>query len=498
MTVVNERTRIEVTSPISGEVIGAVDAATPEDVLAAVEQGRAVQPAWAALDVRERVRRVRRWGDAIFNAPDDLVRIIRAETGKVEAGAFLEIACIDNIIAYYAHHAPRWLRPQARKPLFPAIQRAQVIYHPYGVVGVIAPWNYPYLNALVDLIPALIAGNAIILKPSELTPLTAQYAVEQMHAAGIPADVVQIVNGRGDVGAALIDQVDYVAFTGSTATGKRIAVQAAKRLIPCSLELGGKDPLIVLADADLDHAAAAAIRGAFENAGQTCISVERVYVEALVYDDYVARVAALVRDFKIGAGAGMNVHMGSMTNAREFERVQEHIDDALAKGAKLLHGGKPRPDLGVLFFEPTVLVDVDHTMRVMYEETFGPVLPIMRVSDAEAAVRLANDSEYGLSASIFTSDLKRGERLAARIQSGDVGVNRPLLVFGTPSLPMGGVKSSGLGRRGGREGLMRFVRPQSILTDTLIGSKPALTTADPISELAWRTIRRVRRALPFV
>jgi len=296
--------------------------------------------------------------------------------------------------------------------------------------------------------------------------------------------------------------VDIIHLTGSTATGRKVAQRAAERMIPYSLELGGKDPLIVLNDADLESAVMGTLRSALENAGQACISIERVYVETGIYEAYLERALETVRQYAVGAGDGNLVCMGCMTNERELLRTEDHIRDAVEKGALVLYGGKRRPDLGALFFEPTILVDVDHSMKVMTDETFGPLVPIMRVRDADEAVRLANDSEYGLSASIYTSDLRRGEQLARRIHAGDVAINRPQMVIGTPSLPMGGVKASGIGRRGGPEGLLRFVQTQSILVDTLfdtkIGAKPALTFTDPVTSSGFKVMRALRRIVPFL
>jgi acyl-CoA reductase-like NAD-dependent aldehyde dehydrogenase len=404
----------------------------------------------------------------------------------------------DATLDYYVRHGPKLLRPHARRPAFPILQRTRVYYKPYGVAGFITPWNYPLLTGFIDLIPAMIAGNTVVVKPSEITPFTAEYAINLMYKAGIPRDVIQIVTGDGRTGEALIDHVDCIAFTGSTAVGRKVALRAAQRLIPYSLELGGKDPLIVLKDADLDLAASGALTGAMENAGQTCVSTERVYVEAPVYDAFVQRVLHYARQMKLGIDNNYETHVGSLTNERELRRAEEHVRDAVEKGAQVLVGGKPRPDIGPLFFEPTVLVDVNHSMKVMQEETFGPLLPIMRVRDADEAVRLANDNEYGLSACIYTRDLKRGEQLATRIESGDVIINRPQMTFGTIAVPMGGVKSSGVGRRNGPEGLLRFVKSQSIVVDRSLLAKPSLIQADPLTRFGVSAMRRARRILPFL
>jgi succinate-semialdehyde dehydrogenase / glutarate-semialdehyde dehydrogenase len=490
--------QIEVKNPVTGDVIGRVPATTPDEVRQVVERARAAQPAWEARGVKERAKLLRTWGDMLLEDEKTAMQKIRAETGKNDTGAWLEVLVVENMVSYYTHHAPRLLRPQTRNALIPFIQKARVYYKPYGVAGFITPWNYPLNNAFIDLIPALIAGNTVVLKPSEITPFTSLYAVDLMYKAGIPKDMIQVITGDGRTGAALVDNVDYISFTGSTATGRKIAVRAAERLIPYSLELGGKDPLIILKDVDLDMAAAGTLQGTLENAGQVCVSIERVYVEEPIHDGYVEKLRQYASQLTIGPDEGFDIHVGSLTNERELARCEAHVADAVAKGAEVVFGGKRRPDLGPLFFEPTILINVNHTMDVMREETFGPLIPVMRVKDADEAIRLANDSEYGLSGSIFTKNLKRGEQLATRIETGDVSINKPNFVWGTASLPMGGVKHSGIGRRNGPEGLMRFVRTQSIVVDSLLGSRPNLTLADPFTVNVAQTLRKLRRRLPFL
>ncbi|MEO8609988.1 MAG: succinic semialdehyde dehydrogenase [Chloroflexota bacterium] len=490
--------QIAVKNPITSEEIGKIPVMTADEVRAAAQRSRAAQPAWGARSVKERAGLLSAWADLLWDDQKNAVKKVRAETGKNEIGAWLEVVVIDNVVAYYANRAPRLLHPQTRRSLFPGKQTARVYYKPHGVCGFITPWNYPLNNAFIDLIPALIAGNTVLLKPSEITPFTAFYAVDLMHKAGIPKDVIQIVTGGGITGSALIDVVDYISFTGSTATGRKIAMRAAERLIPCSLELGGKDPLIILKDVDIDLAASGTLIGALENAGQVCISTERVYVEDAIYDQYIERIRHYANQLVMGGGEGYDVHVGSLTNERELLRSEAQVKDALDKGAELVYGGKRRPDLGPLFFEPTILANVNHDMLAMTEETFGPLIPIMRVKNAEEAVKLANDSEYGLSAAVFTKDLKRGEQLATQIESGDVCVNTTQWTFGTPSLPMGGVKNSGIGRRNGPEGLMRFVKPQSVLVDNQLMTKPNLTLYDPQAIKIFLLLRNLRRRLPFL
>jgi acyl-CoA reductase-like NAD-dependent aldehyde dehydrogenase len=472
---------------------------TQADVQRAYERARATQPAWEAMGVGERARLVRRWGELMWERQRHINAVIRAETGKTEWGAQMEIMVLDENINYYAYHAPQWLKPQTRRSLAPVKQRARVYYKPYGVAGFITPWNYPLLNGFQDLVPALIAGNTVLIKPSEVTPHTAIETVRLMHEAGIPNDVVQVVTGDGRTGAALVEVVDYISLTGSTATGRKIAMRAAQRLIPCSLELGGKDPMIILKDANLELAASGTLVGALENCGQVCVGTERVYVEDMIYDRYIERLRHYAQQLRIGAQSGLDVHVGSLTNERELLRAEAFIQDAVSKGAEVIFGGRRRPDLGPLFYEPAILVNVNHEMQVMREETFGPLIPIMRVKDTDEALRLANDSVYGLSAPIFTRDLKRGEQLATKIESGDVTINSTKWVFGNLSLPMGGVKNSGMGRRNGPEGLMRFVKSQSVLVDNQLADTPVLSLYNPpIIQAYLKILRPLRKRLPFL
>lgn len=490
---------IDVHNPVTGQHIGHIPVTSAEQVSRAAERARAAQAGWQALGAQARARLLRKWGDLLWTDQKNVIAVIRRETGKTELGAWEEIASLDINIDYYTRSGPRMLQPRSRRPAIPVRHRARVYYKPYGVVGFITPWNYPLLLTFIDLIPALIAGNCILLKPSEITPYTALYAVDLMLEAGIPKDVVQVVTGAGTTGAALVDVVDYISFTGSTATGRKIAVKAAERLIPCSLELGGKDPMIVLNDANLDMAVTEAIVGSVtENCGQACVSTERVYVEAGIYDRFVERLRHYASRLTIGSGDGLGVQVGSLTNEREVLRAEAQVQDAITKGARLIWGGKRRPDLGPYFYEPAVLTDVNHSMAVMRDETFGPIIPVMRVQDAAEAIRLANDCEYGLSAAIMTSDLRRGEQLATQLESGDVHINTTHWIFGTPDLPMGGVKNSGLGRRGGPEGLLRFVKTQSIIIDNLLLQKPTVVRVDGVLLKGALLLRRIRRALPFL
>ncbi len=489
---------ISVRNPVTGSEIGRIRVTPRDEVKAAVERARKAQVTWRATTIDARARLLRRFGDLLWENQRSIMDTIRAETGKNDTGAFIEVAVLDSVITWCVNNAPTILAPKHRRPAFPVLQMAKVYYKPHGVAGFITPWNYPMMLSYVDAVPALIAGNAVVIKPSELTPYSAVQIADLMAQAGMPANIVQVLTGDGSTGAALVDEVDYISFTGSTETGRKVAMRAAERLIPFSMELGGKDAMIVLKDADLDMAAASVLTGALENCGQMCISVERVYVEAPVYDEFVQKVRDYAAQLVIGSGSGFDVHIGSMTNARELERVELHVADAVEKGAELVFGGKRRLDIGPLFYEPAILANANHSMEVMREETFGPVVPIMRVKDAEEAVRLANDNRYGLSGTIFTRNLEKGEHLATHLNTGDVGINRTSAVAASADLPWGGQKDSGSGRRGGKEGLLRFVAPQSIVVDRQIGTTPSLTLLDPLTMTGLQIVRVLRRYIPFI
>jgi succinate-semialdehyde dehydrogenase/glutarate-semialdehyde dehydrogenase len=352
------------------------------------------------------------------------------------------------------------------------LKRGWLVREPHGVIGIISPWNYPFSIPATETLAALVAGNAVVLKPSESTPLVALELASLLHAAGVPKGVFQVVIGAGPAGAALVrSAIDKVVFTGSVATGKRIAAAAAEHLLPVVLELGGKDPMLVLDDADVDVASSAAVWGAFVNAGQACLSVERCYVHRSLYESFAKACAEKTKQLRVGSGMDADTDVGPMIHERQVRIVESHVEDARARGARVLAGGTRLPQLGVNFFAPTVLADVTHEMRIMREETFGPVLPIMACGHDDEAVRLANDSEYGLAASVWTRDKKRGERLARRIHAGTVMVNDVISCFGISEAPHGGVKASGIGRTHGRIGLDEMVRVKYLDIDRVPGMK---------------------------
>jgi len=458
---------ISVENPATGATIKEVPLTPPEDVAAVVAKARDAQGAWEALGYEGRGRILKRAQKWLLDHADEVADTIVSETGKAREDALLvEVAYGANALGFWPRKAPKWLADERVRTGNPfVLGRTMVVrYRPVGVVGVIGPWNYPLVNSVGDAIPALAAGNAVVVKPSEVTPLTSLLFERGLHESGLPDGVFQVAVGTGETGAALIDAVDMVMFTGSTRTGRKVMERAAQTLTPVSLELGGKDPMIVLADADLERAANAAVYYSMQNGGQTCISLERAYVEAPVYDEFVKRVTEKTAKLRQGPpdGAG-SIDVGAVTFAPQLEIVERHVQQARDAGARVTTGGHAKTDHG-RFFEPTIIADADHSMTAMREETFGPTLPVMKVADAEEAIRMANDSPYGLGASVFTKDIKRGQAIAQRIQAGAVCVNDAAVNYLALELPMGGWKESGLGVRHGAAGLRKYTRQQAVMT----------------------------------
>lgn len=458
----------EVRSPADGTLLGSTPDQTREETEQIVDGVRRHQREWEALPLARRAAWLKSYRDWLLDNEARLAMLLQSETGKPWAEATLDLSYVVQVINYYTAHARGFLKEGRPKShgLITAGKRQTLRHRPYPVVGVITPWNFPLALPLIDSVPALLAGAAVVVKPSEFTPLAVSEAIRGWREIGAPA-VFEVVTGQGSTGSALVDQVDYVQFTGSSRTGRAIAKQAAERLIPVGLELGGKDPMIVLDDADLERAANAAVWGGIANAGQMCTSVERVYVEAPVYDDFVARVTEQVRLLRVGQdGQDYRFDVTPLATAAQLAIVERHVDDALAKGAKALVGGSST-GIGT-FFEPTVLVDVDHSMLCMSEETFGPTLPIMKVADADEAVALANDSAYGLSATVFSGDRARADSVARRLEVGGVNVNDVFSNLFTLPLPQAGWKQSGMGARlGGAHGILKYCRSQAIVTTRL-------------------------------
>jgi acyl-CoA reductase-like NAD-dependent aldehyde dehydrogenase len=457
---------IEVENPATGEIVATVPDLDAAAIAELAARGRAAQPAWEAYGFEGRGRVMLRAQKWLMDNAEQVISTIVSETGKTyEDAEFAEVAYAGNAFGFWAREAPRYLADERVKSaqLFVKGKKLVLRYRPLGLIGVIGPWNYPLVNSFGDCIPALAAGNSVILKPSDVTPLTSLLLAEGLRECGLPEDVFQIATGRGAAGAALVEEVDMIMFTGSTRTGRKVAEAAARRLIPASLELGGKDPMLVLADADLERAANFATYYSMQNAGQTCTSIERVYVEEPVYDEFVAKVAEKVRALRVGKPEGFgSVDVGAITFPPQLDTISEHVADAVQKGAHVLAGGQAVQGNG-RFYQPTLLVDVDHSMKIMTEETFGPTLPIMKVRDAEEAVRLANDSTYGLGAAVFTRDTERGEAVAKRLETGAANVNDALINYTVLELPMGGAKASGLGSRHGAGGIRKYCSQQAIV-----------------------------------
>jgi acyl-CoA reductase-like NAD-dependent aldehyde dehydrogenase len=458
---------IAVENPATGELITTVPLLDEHALAQLAASAREAQPQWEAIGFAGRARIMRRAQKWMLDNADRVLDTVVSETGKTyEDAQVSDFGYTVAALGFWAKEAPKYLAdehvPSWNNP-GTAGKKLILRYAPVGVVGVIGPWNYPITNAFGDCIPALMAGNTVILKPSEVTPLSSLLMADMLRECGIPDHVFTVATGDGSTGAALIAAVDCVMFTGSTKTGKAVMKAAADALVPCYLELGGKDPMIVCSDANLERAANAAAFYSMNNAGQVCISVERCYVEAAVYDEFVEKVTDNVRALRQGAPTDIGtVDVGAVIFPPQLDIVDEHVRDAVDKGAKVLTGGHPAPGPG-RFYEPTVLVDVDHSMKIMREETFGPTLPIMKISDAEQGVQLANDSSYGLQASVWTGDVERGESLARRIQAGVVCVNDAQVNYTALNLPMGGWKASGLGTRHGANGIRKYTKVQSLL-----------------------------------
>jgi len=456
---------VDVRNPATGEVVGRVAVQSAETVAAVADELRTYQSSWETLGPRTRAAWLRKLRDWLLDNESRLIDVLAAETGKPRAEARFEIMVTCDAINYYADRAPKFLAEEKFRPHGPltATKKLTRVYRPYPVVGVITPWNFPLLIPGVDAVPALLAGAAVLVKPSEITPLSARELARGWDQIGAPP-VFACVTGLGATGAAVVDAVDMVQFTGSTNTGRAIAARAGERLIPCGVELGGKDPAIVLADADLSRAANGIAWGALFNSGQACISVERVYVEAPVYDRFVALLTARVLSIRQGVDNGSySADVGTLVTEQQVEIVRSHVEDAVTNGATIATGGKATGHGG--FFEPTILLDVDHSMTCMRDETFGPTIPVMKVADEDEAVRLANDSQYGLSATVWTKDIGHGKDIAHRLEVGAVNINDAYSNLFCFPLPHGGWKSSGLGSRlGGPQGIRKYCRQQALTT----------------------------------
>jgi acyl-CoA reductase-like NAD-dependent aldehyde dehydrogenase len=487
------RRLLRLSNPATLAPLGEVEVSTAEDVYAVVERARKAQPEWAELSFDERGRFMERAVRALIARQDEFVDTIVSETGKPAVEAFgAEVITACDVLQFYAKNAKRILADQTVHLHLAKTKKLRIVQRPLGVVGIITPWNFPFILALNPTVQALMAGNSVVLKPSEVTPFSGRLIEELFGDAGLPEGVFNLAIGDGETGSALVgSQVDKIAFTGSVATGRKVAEACGRRLVPCTLELSGKDPMIVCEDANLERAARGAVFGAFANAGQVCISTERVYVVDAVADEFTERVLQETATLRQGALGEFDV--GAIIRPEQLEIIEAHVTDAVEKGARVLAGGRRNPDCEGFFYEPTVLADVDHEMLVMRDETFGPILPIMRVRTEEEALALANQSRYGLNANVWTRNKRKGTRLAKAIESGCVVVNDCMVSYGVTESPFGGVKDSGIGRVNGRQGLESYCHTQSILIDRFGGGREPLWY--PYSARKLGAMKRVLRAV---
>lgn len=471
MPTVTQRASIASINPATGEVLREFDCSREEEVRAAVERAHAAQPSWQELGLGRRLQILRRFQTLLREKKADVARLITREAGKPYVESLLtEVLVVLDATQFLIANAQDLLHDQriGHANLAMKAKRGWVRRQPYGVIGIISPWNYPFNIPATEGLAALAAGNAVVVKPSEFTSLSALQLQALLRTAGVPEDIFQVLVGAGATGAALANsQIDKLIFTGSVASGKKVAQAAAARLLPLVLELGGKDPMLVLDDADMEVASSAAVWGAFVNAGQTCLSVERCYVHRSLYEAFLAKVVEKTGKLRVGNGLDPETEVGPMIHERQLQIVESQVDEAQVDGARLLTGGKRLPQLGPNFYAPTVIAGVTHEMRLMREETFGPVLPVLPFDSDEEAVRLANDSEFGLAASIWTRNRARGEAIASRLQAGTVMVNDVISCYGISEAPHGGVKASGLGRTHGRFGLEEMVWVKYVDSDLL-------------------------------
>jgi acyl-CoA reductase-like NAD-dependent aldehyde dehydrogenase len=467
--------QIAVENPATREIVGQVRSFGATEINQAVERARAAQPAWAATPIRERLATIRRFQQLLLRQKDAVTQVITGEAGKPLAEAMgTEILVALDSAQYLLDHAAEFLRPEpvSHANLAMKMKRGTLLREPYGVIGIISPWNYPFSLPTVQTLTALAMGNAVVLKPSEFTPFSSLELGRLLREAGLADGLFEVITGEGGAGVALLEsRIDKLVFTGSVATGKKVAQAAAARLLPVVLELGGKDPMLVLEDADVNVASSAAVWGAFMNSGQTCLSVERCYVHDSIYEKFLEACVEKTSRLRQGPGSQSTSDIGPMIHDRQLAIVDAQVKDAVRRGARLLSGGSPVPQLGPQFFAPTILADVTQEMEIMREETFGPVLPVRSFKTEDEAVALANDSEFGLSASVWTRDRKRGEAVARRVNAGAVLVNDVVCSFGISEAPHGGIKASGIGRTHGRFGLEEMVWPKYIDSDRLPGMK---------------------------
>ena len=490
----------EITNAMTGEPLGRVPHCSAADVAAAAGRARAVQTAWAARPIAERAEMLLRFHDLVLRRQDEVLDLIQLENGKARRHAFEEVLDVCITARYYAHTAENYLRPKRRQGVQLVLTEVWEHHHPKGLVGIISPWNYPLTLGISDAIPAIVAGNAVLTKPDDRTPFSALWAVQLLEEAGMPAGLVQVVTGPGsELGTPIIEHSDFLMFTGSTGVGRNVARQAAEQLIDCSMELGGKNALLVLDDADPGKAAAGAVRAAFSNAGQLCISVERIYVAKSLWAGFVDQFVAAAKSLTLSGALDYSADMGSLISDKQLQTVTEHVTDAVDKGATVLAGGRARPDIGPYFYEPTILADVREGMTAFADETFGPVVSLYPVGNEHEAIEKANDSSYGLNFAVWTSDAARGRRVATQLQAGTVNVNGAYAAaWASVDAPMGGMKDSGVGRRHGEHGILKYTESQTIATERLLPvGAPRGVRGDVYARVMTTGLRMLRR-LPGV
>ncbi|GGW90487.1 succinic semialdehyde dehydrogenase [Streptomyces lomondensis] len=482
-------------TPFTGEKLADLPESTPEDVAKAYELARAAQAVWARTPVRQRAAVLLRFHDLMLERQAEVLDLIQLETGKARLHAHEEVQAVAVAARHYGRKAPSYLRPKRHAGAMPTLTKVSELRHPRGVVGQIAPWNYPLELSVGDALPAFAAGNAVVMKPDTETCLTALWARDLLIEAGLPADVFQVVLGDGPVvGPEVVRHADYVSFTGSTRTGREVAQGAAARLVGVSLELGGKNAMLVLEDADIEKAAAGAVRACFSSAGQLCISIERLFVHESIADAFLERFAARTKAMRLGKSLAYGADMGSLVGERQLETVTRHVEEAVAKGAKVVAGGVARPDIGPYFFEPTILDGVGTDMSVCAEETFGPVVSVYRFTNEDEVIERANATAYGLNSSVWTRNGRRGQEVAARLRTGTVNINEGYApAYGSVQSPMGGMKDSGLGRRHGSEGILKYTEAQTIAHQRVLPMAPSLGMDDEkYAQFMTRSLRLMK------
>jgi succinate-semialdehyde dehydrogenase/glutarate-semialdehyde dehydrogenase len=473
-------------TPMTGAPLASLPQSVPADVKVAYVAARAAQRSWSRMPMAHRARIFLRFHDLVLARQDEVLDLIQLESGKARVHAFEEVADTAIVSRHYARRAAGYLRPRRRQGAFPLLSQAVELRHPKGVVGIVGPWNYPLSMSITDAIPALLAGNAVVLRPDNQSALTALAAVALLDEAGLPEGVLQVALGDGPtVGSAVLDNADYVCFTGSTATGRSVAQRAGRRLIGASLELGGKNAMYVAYDANVAKAVQGALRACFSSAGQLCVSVERLYLHQSIAEEFLEAFVAATRSMRLSPDLTYGADMGSLASAAQLERVSAQVEDARSKGGRVLAGGRARPEIGPYFYEPTILTDVTAAMACRDDETFGPVVCVYRVNSDDEAILQANDSDFGLNASVWTRDVARGRRIAQSIKAGTVNINEGYAAaWGSVGAPMGGMNSSGLSRRHGIEGITKYTEPQNVTAQHIVG----FTAPFGISDQRWSKI----------